>query len=114
MSLPLRWVVCVLALSLVFVPLKNGTLQRTTYNPGFNPMQNQFLMAPMLWRMSASAFKTVQLKERLAMRFNIDFLDNVFNMPGNNPNAIGSDGILSRRTSGQNSRELQLTLRLSW
>jgi hypothetical protein len=69
------------------VPLKNGTLQRTSYNPGIHPLQNQYVSGPMLWNMSASAFKTVQIKEQVFVRFNVDFLDN---------------------------RVLQMTLRVSW
>jgi len=66
----------------VWVPLKNGTLQRTGYGGFVDPMQNQFVLGPMLWNMSASAFKTVKLTERVLLRFNADFLNNVFNMPG--------------------------------
>jgi hypothetical protein len=37
----------------------------------------------------------------------------IFPHPGN-PSGIGTEGILSTRSSGVGARELQLTLRLSW
>ena len=101
----------------VFVPLKNGTLQRVNYNPGLHPLQNQFVLGPMDWVMDASAFKSVQLKEGMQLRFNIDFF-NVFNMPGLRlPDP--ATGIITKQfsnNSGPNSspRVLQLTGRLSW
>jgi hypothetical protein len=96
----------------IFVPLKNGTLQRTTYNTGLNAWQNQFFPGVRQWNMDASLFKNVSLHDRLRLRFNIDFF-NVFNHPGN-PAAIGGDGILDTRASGNPARVLQLTMRLSW
>jgi hypothetical protein len=96
----------------VWVPLKNGTLQRTTYNPGVHPLQNQYVLGPMRWNMAASAFKTVQINEQVFVRFNVDFLDNVFNMPGTI--LPGNDGVILNRTSDNPARVLQLTLRLSW
>ncbi len=96
----------------VFVPLKNGTLQRTSYNPGLHPLQNQYVLGPMRWNMAASLFKTVHLTERVFLRVNADFLNNVFNMPGTTP--PGGDGIILNRTSDNAARVLQLTTRLSW
>ena len=61
----------------VFVPLQNGTLQRTTLGGFVDPMQNQFMLGPMQWNMSASAFKTVRVTERVLLRVNVDFLNNV-------------------------------------
>jgi hypothetical protein len=60
----------------------------------------------------SSLFKAFPIKERVALRLNID-LFNAFNMPGTS-SGVGSDGLVSTRTSGNNSRELQLTLRLTW
>jgi hypothetical protein len=96
----------------VWVPLKNGTLQRTTFNPGVHPLQNQYVLGPNLWNMSASAFKTIAIREQLMLRFNLDFLDNVFNMPGTT--LPGNDGVILNRTSANLPRVLQMTLRLSW
>lgn len=96
----------------VFVPLKDGTQQRTTYDPGIHPLQNQFVSAPMIWNMAASAFKTVPITERVFLRVNADFLNNVFNMPGTN--VPGGDGIILNRTSANTPRVLQLTVRLTW
>lgn len=96
----------------VFVPLKNGTQQRVDLNLNLHPMQQQFVLAPMLWSMNASAFKSVHLKEGMFLRFNIDFF-NVFNMPGTTlPNA--TTGIILNQTSQNSPRVLQLTGRLSW
>ena len=96
----------------VWVPLKNGTVQRVDYNSGLHPLQNQFVEGPLLWSMNASAFKSIQLREQMFFRVNIDFF-NVFNMPGTNlPNA--TTGIILNQTSANSARLLQLTGRLSW
>jgi hypothetical protein len=96
----------------VYVPLKNGTLQRTSYDTGLHPLQNQYFMGPMIWSMAASAFKTIPITERVFLRVNADFLDNVFNMPGTT--MPGSDGIILNRNSANPPRVLQLTMRLTW
>jgi len=96
----------------VFVPLKNGTNQRTTYDSGIHPLQNQYFNAPLRWNMAASAFKTVPITERVFLRLNADFLENVFNMPGTT--VPGGDGIVLNRTSDNAPRVLQLTVRLTW
>ena len=96
----------------VFVPLKDGTTQRTTYDTGLHPLQNQFALAPMIWNMAASAFKSVRLTERTYLRVNADFLNNVFNMPGTQ--VPGGDGVILNRTSANSPRVLQLTMRLTW
>jgi hypothetical protein len=96
----------------VFVPLKNGTLQRTSYDPGLAVMQNQYVLGPMQWSMAASLFKTVRLGEKLQLRINVDFLNNVFNMPGLTLPA--ADGVLTTRLSANTPRVLQLTARLKF
>jgi hypothetical protein len=96
----------------VWVPMKDGSQQRTTFDPGDHPWRNQSLPGVRRWGMDASLFKSIPITESVRVRFNADFF-NVFNAPGN-PNSIGSDGILSTRTSGTGSRELQLSLRLMW
>jgi hypothetical protein len=97
----------------VFVPLNNGTLQRTTWS-GLDPMQNQFMLGPMQWNMSASAFKTVKFSDRVLLRFNVDFLNNVFNMPGLALPATISDGVVTTKNSANSPRVLQLTMRLTF
>ena len=92
--------------------LKNGTVQRTTYNDNLHPWRQQYLPGVRQWNLDASLFKSLPITERVRLRFNADFF-NVLNMPGN-PNAIGSDGLLRTQTSGKAARELQLSLRLSW
>ncbi len=96
----------------VWVPLKDGTLQRVTYDDGLHPWRNQYFPSVRQWGLDASLFKAIPISERCKIRFNADFF-NVLNHPGN-PNSVGSNGILSTRSSGSNARELQLTLRLSW
>ena len=96
----------------VWVPLQNGTVARTTYSGFLDPFQNQFMLGPWLWNMQASAFKMVRLTERLQLRINADFLNNVFNMPGTN--LPGSNGLESQQTSANSPRVLQLTMRLSF
>ena len=96
----------------VFVPLRNGTLQRTTLNTNLHPWRNQFLPGPRSWGLDASLFKNVRVNEQFTVRFNADFF-NVLNMPGlGQPDS--TTGIISLRNSAQGARQLQLTLRLSW
>jgi hypothetical protein len=96
----------------VWIPLNNGTVQRTTYNDNLHPLRNQYKPGVRQWGLDASLFKSIPIRERFNVRFNADFF-NVLNRPGN-PNSIGGDGVLSTINSGQAARELQLTLRLSW
>jgi hypothetical protein len=96
----------------VNVQLANGVTQRTTFDPGMHPLQNQFVMGPLIWNMAASVFKAVPIREGVVLRVNADFLNNVFNMPGTN--LPGSDGIILNRTSANTPRVLQLTMRLTW
>jgi hypothetical protein len=96
----------------VWIPLKNGTVQRTTYNDNLHPLRNQYMPGVRQWGLDASLFKAIPISERVNVRFNADFF-NVLNKPGN-PNSIGGDGVLNTINSGQPARELQLTLRLTW
>jgi hypothetical protein len=96
----------------VWIPLKNGTVQRLTYNNNLNPWRNQYLPSVLQWGLDASLFKVIPVTERAQLRFNADFF-NVLNHPGN-PNSVGGDGVLNTRSSGQGARTLQLSLRLSW
>jgi hypothetical protein len=96
----------------VFVPLKDGTQQRTTFNDGLHPWRQQHMPGVRRWGLDASVFKTIPITERVQARFNADFF-NVLNMPGN-PTGIGGDGVLSTFNSGQAARQVQLTLRLIW
>ena len=96
----------------VWVPLKNGTVQRLAYNDNLNPWRNQYMPSVRHWGLDTSLFKAIIFKERYNVRFNADFF-NVLNAPGN-PNSIGANGVLSTRSSGNAARLLQLTIRLSW
>ena len=96
----------------VFVPLKNGTMQRTDLNTNLHPMRNQYLLGPMVWSMNASAFKSIRLREQMFLRFNIDFF-NAFNMPGTRQ-ADSTTGLILNQLSQNSPRVLQLTGRLSW
>jgi hypothetical protein len=95
----------------VWIPLKNGTVQRLTYNDNLPAWRNQYIRGPASWNMDASLFKTVPLAEGVQLRLNGDFF-NVLNRPGT-PNA-GSNGILSMRSSALTARQIQLTVRLIW
>jgi hypothetical protein len=97
----------------VFVRLNNGIDQRVALNTGLHPLQNQFFLGPMQWNMAGSLFKSVPITERLVLRVNADFLDNVFNMPGT-VLPSGTDGVILNRTSANSPRVLQLTMRLTW
>ena len=96
----------------VWVPMKDGNTQRTTFDNGLNAMRNQFIPGPRNWGLDASLFKSIRVNERLNVRFNADFF-NVLNMPSiNGPD--GSSGIISLQKSYNDPRQLQLTLRLQW
>ena len=95
----------------VWLPLNNGTLQRTTFNDNMNPLRNQYFPMANQWGLDASLFKFVTIRERVTLRLNIDFF-NVLNHP-NDPTSI-SDGIQTVRNSGSAARTTQLTMRLSW
>jgi hypothetical protein len=94
------------------VPLKSGTVQRTTYNNNLHPWRQQYYPTVRQWGLDASLFKTIPIREQMKLRFNLDYF-NVLNHP-NNPTGVASTGVLSTRSSGSGSRELQLTLRLTW
>jgi hypothetical protein len=95
-----------------FVPLNNGTLQRTTFNDNLHPWRQQYLPSSRQWGLDSSVFKIIPITESVRLRFNADFF-NVLNHPGN-PSLVASTGILSTRNSGMNPRVIQLTLRLTW
>ena len=96
----------------VWVPLANGTVQRTTW-AGLAPLRQQYIPSVRQWNLDASLFKTIPISERLRLRFQADFF-NAFNHPGN-PNSVNSEsGVLSVQSSGNGPRTLQLTLRLNW
>ena len=96
----------------VYVPLKDGALQRTTLDTGLHPLQNQYVPAPLIWNMAGSLFKSFPITERVVLRVNADFLNNLFNMPGDT--VPQSDGLLINRNSANPARVLQLTMRLTW
>jgi hypothetical protein len=97
----------------VWVPLKNGTSQRTTFNPNLHPWQNQFKSGLYDWGQNASLFKVIRVKEQIAFRLNIDFF-NVFNMPGIPKTPSSGTGIIDAQFSGNGARSLQFGLRLNW
>ncbi len=96
----------------VIVRLDNGVNQRVGYDTGLHPLINQYFLGPMQWNMAASLFKTVPISERMFLRVNVDFLNNVFNMPGTL--LPGNDGIILNRSSANAPRVLQLTMRVTW
>ncbi len=96
----------------VWIPLNNGTVQRTTYNNNLNPWRNQYLPGPNQWFLDASLFKNFQIHEKARFRVNIDFF-NALNNP-NNPTAVTLDGLLSTRNSGSPARVMQLSGHLNW
>ena len=96
----------------VWIPLANGTVQRTTYDNGLHPWRNQYFPGPLQWFQDASLIKSMHLNERVTLRFNVDFF-NVFNHP-NNPTGVSGSGVLSTQNSGSPARLTQLALRLTW
>lgn len=102
----------------VWVKLKDGTVQRTSYNTGLHPLRNQFIPGPLQWNLDASAFKRFRIREGMEARFSIDAF-NVFNHPNNfgtngAQNFQTSGGILDTRGQSNLARQLQLSVRFSW
>ena len=95
----------------VWVPLQNGTVVRTTYNSGLNPLRNQYFLGPFSWRLNASAFKVIPICDKMYLRLNVDFF-NVLNRPG--IPQPGSNGVIDMNASANPARYLQLTLRFTW
>ena len=65
----------------VWIPLKDGTVQRTTYSPGLNPYQNQYRNGVITWGLDAGLIKNFPITERVNLRLNVDAF-NVLNHPG--------------------------------
>jgi hypothetical protein len=96
----------------VWIPLNNGSVQRTTYNDNYHPWRNQVMYGPLQWFQDASLFKFINFTEKVKLRINVDFF-NVLNHP-NNPAGIANTGILATQNSDNDARITQLSLRLSW
>lgn len=92
--------------------MKDGTLERRTYNNGYHPWRQQILPGVRRWGLDASLFKRIPITEHVSLRFDAGFF-HVLNHPGN-PNSVSADGILSTRNSPSSARQTQLTLRLIW
>jgi hypothetical protein len=97
----------------VWVPLKNGTLQRTSLNTGLNPWRNQSQSGLYNWFVSTSMFKIIRVNERAYFRLNIDFF-NTLNIPGIPKTPDSTTGIINATNSGNGARSLQFGLRLNW
>jgi hypothetical protein len=97
----------------IWIPMKDGSLQRTTADTGLHPWRNQFFSGLNNWFQSASLFKTIPVNESMFFRLTIDFF-NVFNMPGIPKTPNNSTGIIDAQTSGNGARSLQFGLRLTW
>jgi hypothetical protein len=96
----------------MWIPLKNGTVQREVFNDNLNPWRNQYIPGPLQWFQDVSLHKRFRLREGVDLRFNFDAF-NVFNHP-NNSTGVGANGVLSTRGQSNAARELQLAIRLSW
>jgi hypothetical protein len=96
----------------VYVPLKNGSVQRVSMDTGLHPWRNQIATGPRSWGLDASLFKAVRITERVSARFNADFF-NVLNTPGT-PQPDSDSGLVSLQNSANDARQLQLTLRVTW
>lgn len=76
------------------------------------PLRQQYFPGPRQWCLDATLVKNISFGERYNVRFAADFF-NVLNTPGNTT-TVSSDGLLLTTSSGQESRETQLSLRFSW
>jgi hypothetical protein len=97
----------------VWIRMKDGSLQRTSYNDNLNPWRNQVTQGLFNWSLSSSLFKVIPVKERVFFRLNVDFF-NVLNMPGVPKTPSSGTGIIDASVSGNGARALQFGLRLTW
>jgi hypothetical protein len=101
--------------NVVRITLKNGSVQRVTFDTGLHPWRNQYLLGPFNWTTDVSLLKFFPLSERVRLRVNLDVF-NVFNLQG--LNTPSSEGIASLGNSyganGFKPRQLQGTLRIEW
>ena len=93
----------------VWIPLNNGTIQRTTYNTNLNPMRNQRFLGPTQWYQDASLFESFIIREGMALRFDFDAFK-ITNHPNNN-SGVSSTGFLSTQSQSNTARQLQLAVR---
>ena len=96
----------------MWLRLDNGNVQQVGFNDNLNPTRNQFLPGVWSWANDASLFKEIPIREQVRLRVNLDAF-NVFNRPGI-PTDVASNGLVSTRSSGNASREMQVTVRLTW
>jgi len=97
----------------VWVTMKNGALQRTSFNTNFNAWQYQYKSGLYNWGLNTSLFKVIPVTERVYFRLNIDFFG-VLNMPGIPKTPDNYSGLINAMYSGNSSRSLQFGLRLAW
>ncbi|MFB3828239.1 MAG: carboxypeptidase regulatory-like domain-containing protein [Bryobacteraceae bacterium] len=97
----------------VWIRMKDGSLQRTSYNDNLNPWRNQVAMGLFNWNVSTSLFKVIPVNERTFFRLNVDFF-NTLNMPGVPKTPSAGTGIIDASVSGNGARSLQFGLRLNW
>jgi len=97
----------------VWVPMRDGSLQRTTLNTNQHPWRNQWQSGLFSWGQNASLFKVIPINERVYFRLNIDYFS-VFNMPGIPKTPDPNTGLIDASFSGNGSRALQFGLRLTW
>ncbi|MFN7937348.1 MAG: carboxypeptidase-like regulatory domain-containing protein [Bryobacteraceae bacterium] len=97
----------------VYIPMRDGSLQRTSLNDNLNPWRNQWQSGLFSWGQNASLFKVIPINERAFFRLNIDFF-NVFNMPGIPKTPDSTTGLIDAQFSGNGARALQFGLRLTW
>jgi hypothetical protein len=96
----------------VWVTMKDGSQQRTTFNPGRHPWTNQRMPGVWMWGLDTSLYKRINVTE--GTYFNLSVMAvNVLNRPGI-PNAIAADGVLSTTNSAQEARAILTTLRFTW
>ena len=97
----------------VWIPMKDGSVQRTSYNNNLNPWRNQFQQGLFSWGLNSSLFKVIPVTERAFFRLNVDFF-NVLNMPGMPKTPSSGTGLIDASVSGNGARSLQFGLRLTW
>ena len=90
----------------VWIPMKNGTTQRTSFNDNLNPWRNQVAMGLFNWGLSTSLFKVIPVTERVFFRLNVDFF-NTLNMPGTPKTLSAGAGIIDASVSGNGARAVR-------
>ena len=102
----------------VWVPLNNGTVVRTTYNPNLNPLRNQYIGGPRRMEPGCFHVQELQVSGEFCRTFTFDAF-NVFNHPNNTRQqwkltTVPAPEFFPLAGQANPARQLQLSVRFAW